>query len=41
MFKQRLVATRYSHVRIDDRPSNELSPRHAAISVSWTASSAS
>src|SRR5438105_14131808 len=31
MFKQPLVAPRYSQVRIDDRPSNELSPRQAAM----------
>jgi hypothetical protein len=41
MFRQRLVATRYSQVRSDERPSNLPSPCHAASSASCSASSAS
>ena len=41
MFRQRLVAMRYNQVRIAARPWKPLSPRHAAVSVSCTASSAS
>lgn len=40
-FRQRLVATRYSQVRTDDRASNPANPRQAASSVSCSASSAS
>ena len=40
-FRQRLVATRYSQVRTDDRPSKPARPRQAASMVSCSASSAS
>ena len=40
-FRHRLVATRYSHVRTEERSSNPPKPRHAAKSVSCRASSAS
>ena len=39
--RHRLVATRYSHVRTDERSSKPPKPRHAANRVSCTASSAS
>ena len=39
--RQRLVATRYSQVRTEARSSKPPSPRQAASSVSWSASSAS
>ena len=40
-FRHRLVATRYSQVRTEDRPSNPARPRHALSIVSCSASSAS
>ena len=39
--RQQLVATRYSQVRTDERPSNWARPRQAASRVSCSASSAS
>ena len=39
--RQTLVAMRYSHDRIAERPSNRSNERHARSNVSWTASSAS
>ena len=41
MFRHRLVAIRYSQVRIDARPSKPGRPFQAAVSVSCRASSAS
>ena len=41
MSTQTLVAMRYSHERIDERPSKRSMAFHARIRVSWTASSAS
>ena len=41
MSRQTLVAIRYSHERIAERPSKLSIPFHARTMVSWTASSAS